>query len=131
MLVVFDPNVLVSALITPTGVARRVVQAGVEGRLEYAVCPMLLAELERVTRRPKIMQLVPAGAVDRFLDDVRGGANFEPDPTVEPVSRDADDDYLIALADAVGADHLVTGELTFSTSEIRRCRSRPFEHSLA
>lgn len=32
MLVVFDPNVIVSALITPAGIARRALQAGIEGR---------------------------------------------------------------------------------------------------
>jgi PIN domain len=48
VLVVVDPNVVISALITPTGVARRVVQAGIEGRFSYVLCPQLLLELESV-----------------------------------------------------------------------------------
>ena len=110
MLVVLDPNIFVSALITPTGLARSVVQAGIEGRFEYAVCPTLLAELEGVALRPKIADLVAADAAGRFVTDVRGGARVEPDPQVQPISRDPNDDYLIALSVAVGAELLVTGD---------------------
>ena len=86
------------------------VQAGIEGRFEYAVCPRLLAELEEVARRPKIANLVAADAVRRFVADVRGGARVEPDPWVESISRDPDDDYLVALSATVGAEFLVTGD---------------------
>lgn len=110
MLVVFDANIFVSALITPTGLARRVVQAGIEGRFEYAVCPTLVRELEEVVTRPKIAEMVQPGATERFLADVRGSARLEEDPEVALVSRDPKDDYLVALAVAVGVDHLVTGD---------------------
>lgn len=81
MLVVFDSNVIVSALITPAGIARRVLQAGIEGRFVYVLCPMLQAELDDVCHRPKITALVPPGAAARFLGDVRGGARPVADPT--------------------------------------------------
>lgn len=110
MLVVFDPNVFVSALITPKGRARQVVQAGIEGQFEYAICPTLLDELERVSRRPRIASLVPGETAARFIVDVRGGARLEPDPEVRAVSRDPADDYLVALALSIDADHLVTGD---------------------
>lgn len=48
MLVLFDPNVLISALITPAGIARHVVQLGIEGRFEYVICPTLLHEVDGV-----------------------------------------------------------------------------------
>lgn len=110
MLVVLDPNIFVSALVTPTGLARRVVQEGIGGRFEYAVCPILVGELEEVSMRPKIAGMVPPEANERFLTDVLGGARLEEDPVVTPVSRDPKDDYLVALAVAVTADHLVTGD---------------------
>ena len=105
MLVVLDVNVIVSAVITPTGVARSIVQAGIEGRFDYVACPALLEELADVLARPKISRLVPSDAADRFIADVRGRARLEPDPT-EPsqVSRDPDDEYLVALAVSVSAD---------------------------
>ena len=110
LLVVFDPNIFVSALVSPTGLARQVVQAGIEGRFGYVICPTLLGEFENVSRRPKIASLVPLDAAERFAADVRGGARMEDDPEVVPVSRDPKDDYLVALAVSVEADHLVTGD---------------------
>ena len=106
----FDPNIFVSALITPKGGARQVVQAGIDGQFEYVICPILLDELERVSRRPKIASLVPGEAAVRFIADVRGGARLEADPEVRAISRDPTDDYLVALAVSINADHLVTGD---------------------
>jgi predicted nucleic acid-binding protein len=74
VLVVFDPNVFVSALITPKGRARQVVQAGIDGQFEYTICPPLQDEPERVSRRPKIASLVPGEAAARFIVDIPGGA---------------------------------------------------------
>jgi predicted nucleic acid-binding protein len=71
---------------------------------------MLLAELEDISTRPRIARLVPFGVAKKLFADVRGAARREPDPDVLPISRDPRDDYLVALASAVGADHLVTGD---------------------
>lgn len=135
MLVVFDPNVIVSALITPAGIARRVLQAGIEGRFVYVLCPMLQAELDDVCRRPKITALVPPGAVERFLADVRGGAHPVADPTtVAPITRDPGDDYLVALAATLAADHLVTGDadlLDLDDAPVRITSLRAFADLLA
>lgn len=111
MLVLLDTGIYVSAAISPTGVARRVVQAGIAGRFDYLVCPMLLAELDDVLARPKIARLLPSGAASRFIADIRGRARLEADP-VDPrrATRDPRDDYLVALAAAVTADWLVTGD---------------------
>jgi putative PIN family toxin of toxin-antitoxin system len=110
VLVVFDPTTFVSALITPTGLARRVLQAGIEGRFEFAVYPILLGELEEVAKRPKITGMVQPETAERFLADVRGGAQLQEDPEVASVSRDPKDDYLVALGIPVRVGHLVTGD---------------------
>jgi putative PIN family toxin of toxin-antitoxin system len=111
VLVVLDTGIYVSAAISPAGTARRVVQAGIEGRFDYAVCPTLLAELDDVLARPKIARLLPPDAAGRFVADVRGRARVEPDPA-QPrrMTRDPKDDYLVALASAVRADRIVTGD---------------------
>jgi predicted nucleic acid-binding protein len=70
----------------------------------------LLDELERVSRRPKIASLVPGEFAAWFIADVRGGARLEADPDVRAVSRDPADDYLVALALSINADHFVTGD---------------------
>jgi len=101
----------VSAAITPNGVASRIVTAGVEGRFEYLVCPRLVSELEDVLARPKVARLVSDEHRRRFLADVVAAARDVSDPSVTPVvSRDPDDDYLIALAVEHRAARIVTGD---------------------
>ena len=110
MLVVFDPNIFVSALITPKGRARQVVQAGIDGQFEYAICPMLLDELELVSRPTENRQPRARrgrGAAHRRCPWRRspggrsGRASCQSDPA---------DDYLVALAVSINADQLVTGD---------------------
>jgi predicted nucleic acid-binding protein len=60
VLVVLDTGIFVSAAITPAGIARRVVQAGVEGQFDYVVCPTLLAD---VLARPKISRTSWSAAI--------------------------------------------------------------------
>jgi predicted nucleic acid-binding protein len=82
VLVVLDANVLVSAAITPRGVARHIVQAGIEGRFDYVTCPKLLYEVADVLGRLEISRLLPSSAAaGRFVADVRGRARIEPDPS--------------------------------------------------
>lgn len=74
------------------------------------ICPTLLQEVEDVAARPKIAERVPPEAAQRFVSDLRGAAQAEADPELAPISRDPKDDYLVALAVSVRADHLVTGD---------------------
>ena len=98
--VVLDPGVLVSALITPTGIAAKVLRAAREGAFDLLVSRLLLDELESVLRRDKFRRYlelddVPA-AIRLLLDEGR----LVEDPEGPPPVRCADpnDDYLIALA---------------------------------
>jgi hypothetical protein len=45
---------------------------GIAGKFEYVACPALLGELVDVLARPKISRLLPPGAAERFIADVRG-----------------------------------------------------------
>lgn len=53
---VVDVNVFVSALISPDGVAARLVQHTANGDFEVVMSPRLLRELARMTARPKLLQ---------------------------------------------------------------------------
>jgi putative PIN family toxin of toxin-antitoxin system len=110
VLAVFDPNILISALITPRGIARRVVRAGIDERFAYVASPRLLSEFDDVAQRPKIAKLVTPSDSSGFRADFYAGAQYVADPMVRPVTRDPKDDYLIALAEAARANHLVTGD---------------------
>ena len=79
---------------------------------EVVLCPALIGEVRDVLSRPKITRLVADGLAEAFLDDVlRAAGDLYPDPAAgSALTRDADDDYLIALAREAGADAIVTGD---------------------
>ncbi len=111
MLVVLDAGVFVSAAVTPAGVASRIVTAGIEGRFEYLLCPLLAGELTDVLARPKVARLVSDEYRHRFLAEVLAAGQDVNDPAEIPaVSRDPDDDYLLALAVEHHAERIVTGD---------------------
>jgi putative PIN family toxin of toxin-antitoxin system len=109
--VVVDPNVVVSAAISPGGVTGRLVRLGLAGQFRLVVCPMLLQEASDVLTRPKLRRFVSADAALELLADIEGAAETHPDPAViEAIARDHDDDYLVALVADSGADRLVSGD---------------------
>jgi putative PIN family toxin of toxin-antitoxin system len=108
---VLDLNVYVSALINPTGTPAQVVRFGLQRRYEIVVSPALLTELAEVLDRPAFRRYFTADEAAEFIGAVAGASDEVDDPSaVEPVSRDADDDYLVVLARDAGADRLVTGD---------------------
>ena len=108
--IVLDTNVFVSAVISPSGTTGLLVRAAFDGRYRLVVCPALLTELDRVLHRPSFRQFLESSEVTEFIDSVEAIADVEPDPReVVIVSRDPDDDYLLALAEANNAD-LVSGD---------------------
>ena len=110
MRAVLDPNVLVSALLSPTGAPARALLAWVEGRYELVVSPRLLAELNRVLAYPKLRARVEPHDAEQFVGWLSRQAVLAADP-IDPPSRaaDADDDYLLALAASEDA-LLVSGD---------------------
>ncbi|HEY6058642.1 MAG TPA: putative toxin-antitoxin system toxin component, PIN family [Candidatus Limnocylindrales bacterium] len=111
MRAVLDVNVLISALLSPTGTPARLLLAWQAGEFELVVSRALLAELARALAYPKLRRLVPAADADAFVAWLERSASLAPDPDRPPAlsSVDPGDDYLLALA----ADQravLVTGD---------------------
>jgi uncharacterized protein len=102
---VLDPNVLISALLTPAGAPARVLLAWLEGAFELVVSPLLLAELERALAYPKIAERVEPAEAAELIALLHRQADVSNDPLAPPRihAPDADDDYLIALAEAARA----------------------------
>lgn len=111
MRAVLDLNVFVSALINPVGVPATVVRLGLERRYEVVVCPRLVAELESVLVRRAFRRYFSEAEAREFVGALTGASHQAPDPPdVERISRDPDDDYLVALAAAADAARVVTGD---------------------
>jgi putative PIN family toxin of toxin-antitoxin system len=108
---VLDPNVLVSAAISPRGVSAQIVDAWSDERFDLVISPAVLAELRDVLLRPSFRRWVTAEEAVEYAEGLEDEADLVPDPTEVPaISRDPKDDYLIALARNAGADCIVSGD---------------------
>lgn len=106
-----DPNVLVSAGISPAGPPRQILTAWGDERFELIASPALLDELADVLARPKFRRFITTAVATEFVDGLASDAVIVADPPeLTGVSPDPEDDYLVALARAAGADHLVSGD---------------------
>ncbi len=104
-----DPNVLVSAAISSRGAPRELLAAWLSGRFLMVVSYDLLYELESVLLRPYFLGRLVYFDVLAYVAWIRERAEFVPDaPDWGRFSPDPDDDYLVSLALANGADFLVS-----------------------
>ena len=108
---VLDPGVLVSALITPTGIPAKLLRAARDGSFDLLVSALLLEELEAVLRRDKFRPYLDLKDVAVGVHLIRAESRLVGDPRVPPPMRctDPNDDYLIALAHHQGSA-LVSGD---------------------
>ncbi len=111
MRIVLAANVLISALLSPTGSPAQLLLAWTDGRFELIVSPALLAELRRALRYPKVASRVSTAHADAFVAWLARSAELVSDPLGPPRIRSSDpgDDYLLALAIERNAT-LVTGD---------------------
>lgn len=108
---VVDPGVLIAGLITPGGVPSDIIRAWKQGAFELVVCPFLLEELTQALLRPKFRRWVSENDAIAFVEVLRLSAVVSNDPVeIEPISRDPNDDYLIAVAREARAHALVSGD---------------------
>lgn len=106
MIVVLDTNVIVAALVAK-GLCHEVVVRAL-GSGTVVTSPALLDELDGTLRAK--FTLGPAAMA--FLEQLRLRVHLVvPAPLAAPVSRDADDDVVLATAVAANATAIVTGDL--------------------
>jgi uncharacterized protein len=108
---VLDVNILISAILSPTGTPGRLLLAWQAGAFELVISPALLDELRRALGYPKLRRLIPVAEAEAFVAWLAEAAALASDPGGPPPVRSPDpgDDYLIALAGAEGAV-LVSGD---------------------
>jgi uncharacterized protein len=110
---VIDATTLVSGSANPHGESPpSLLYADLAGaRFEFIACPRLLAEVERGLRKPYFRERVTEEELAEIVAGIADAATMCEDPRgVEPLLRDPDDDYLVALARDVGAEAIISGD---------------------
>lgn len=111
MRVVLDSDVVVAAVLSPTGASRQLLIAAVDRRFELAVSVPLLLEWEAVLKRPEILRAAGGNPddMDVVLDQLAAvcvpvDLHF----LWRPRSRDPDDDMVLETAINGRADVIAT-----------------------
>jgi uncharacterized protein len=82
-----------------------------EMSVEAIICPRLLVEIERALRKPYFRELIEDQEIGEALSIIRDAGTMLDDPADPPaVLRDPTDDYLVMLAQAAGAEAIVTSD---------------------
>lgn len=109
---VFDPNIFISAAISPIGAPRHLLVAWGEAAFELIVSSALLEEIERALGYGRVRARVTEEEGHELVRMLRDKATVVPDPPSgeSGLTPDPKDDYLIAPARAAGVDVLVSGD---------------------
>jgi uncharacterized protein len=110
MRVILDTNVLLSAFIRVDSNPYKVVQAWIDGRFELVSSAAQIEELARVSRYPRIRELIGPAEIGWLVNRIRDRAlMIERFPKLD-VSPDPGDNFLLGMAQASKSEFLVTGD---------------------
>jgi hypothetical protein len=110
--IIADTNIALSGLLWP-GPPRRLIDLARERALTLCTSAVLLAELAEVIGRSKFalrIQAANLSAAALVQDYARLAEVVEPAALLEPVSRDPDDDAVLATALGARAQLIVSGD---------------------
>ena len=110
MRVVIDTGILIAALITRETPPDRIYQAWRKRRFELVTSEWQLEEFRRVSRYPKLRKYLKPVEAGNLINGLRHQALLLVDLPEVDLSRDPDDNPLLAMAIAGKADYLVSGD---------------------
>ncbi|KVT58254.1 putative toxin-antitoxin system toxin component, PIN family [Burkholderia ubonensis] len=112
MRVILDTNVLLGALISPSGPPDAIYRAWRAARFELITSVEQLDELRRVSRYPKLKIILPAHRIGTMINNMQRAIVLNTLPALPNgvETNDPNDRFLLAMALAGEADYLVTGD---------------------
>ncbi len=119
VIVVLDSNVLFSAMIRPDGHPYSIYRAWREGRFQLATCEDQLIEIRAAYRNPKLSRAVTGQNIGRLINQMRRSILLSSIPR-QFTAADPTDAFLLDLANAAGANYLVTGDKRSGLLQRRR-----------
>ena len=109
MRVILDTNVLLSAFLRVDSNPYKVVQAWIDGRFELVSSAAQIEEVARVSRYPRIRELIGSAEIGWLVNRIRDRALIAGLPKLD-VSPDPGDNFPLGMAQATRAEFLVTGD---------------------
>jgi len=106
--VIVDTNLWVSFLIGKQLASLK--DLLVEGTIQVVLSEQLIAEIQIVTQRPKLIKYFPVVKVEELISLLRAIGFYVEIQSEVDICRDPKDNYLLALAKDSQADFLVTGD---------------------
>ena len=108
MIVVFDTNVLIAAIITE-GICSKLLHRARAGEFSLVSCPFIMKELRRILlKKFRLGQEELVLAMEPLNEAIC--QVIEHKLKITDICRDADDDNIIVCAVAAKANYLVTGD---------------------
>ena len=105
--VVFDTNVMVSAMLNASGTPAHALRLALRRHVQLYVSEAILDEYEAVLRRPKFRR--SPSTITAMMKSIRAvAATVSPARTLS-VSVDEADNRFLECAEAAGAEYIVTG----------------------
>lgn len=129
MIAVFDTNVLIAAIITE-GICSKLLHRARAREFSLVSCPFIITELRRtLSKKFRLSHDETASAMEPISEAIE--LNIEHGLKIRNICRDADDDNIIACAEAAKAAYLVTGDSDLldikSYKDIKIITPRDFE----
>ncbi|NBJ14768.1 MAG: putative toxin-antitoxin system toxin component, PIN family [Dehalobacter sp. 4CP] len=116
MRIVFDTNVIVSAILSKKSKPGRILEMAIQGKFLLVVSPYIWKEIERVFQYPKIVKElrqknISPEDINEFLSILEDLSLTVPgNITVEAVKNDPSDNAIIACAVEGEADFIISGD---------------------
>jgi putative PIN family toxin of toxin-antitoxin system len=110
--VVLDPNVLVSALISPAGGSSiQVIEEVLDGDIDHVASLRWLSEADGLAGRPRLRRWFTDEDAEALVERLWVIAEIAPTtPDTAASARDPNDDHLVALGREAGCDLIVSGD---------------------
>lgn len=120
MRLIFDTNVLLSALLSPLGPPAKLLDAWERKKFTLVACDALIAEVGDVAGRAFFKTRLRSSVAELLAAGLRDFTFFCHDLPAVPAAPDLKDSYLLALAEASQATFLVTGDKALLTLKRHR-----------
>ena len=114
--VVLDTNILISAILSPSGPVAQILRLAREGRIELVFSPDTATEHLKVMRDPQIRRLLekrrlPLSVAERFLKHLAQASLLVMGKTkVDAIKDDPSDNIFLSCAIDGKADFIVSGD---------------------